>query len=251
MAITPLYFREMLKRAQGGMMICAGYPDLLISSAMMSEFLPAVTFPVREDARKIIQWHGAQKWLDTVYDSKAVFTHLGFHMDVLDVGEVRGGEIVADLNYPLSLQGTYDWVLDFGTCEHVFHVGRAMMSMASLVKAQGLIFQLSPLSAPNHGFWNVSPTLVVDFYDNNGFTIEYLKAVSGPVEKQLVWDVPMFKSFIPPPGQSWLFTIARRNTVTPMVAPMQRKYVLSPTLSDGPSRIDEEQERLTLKHGLK
>src|SRR5258706_13048025 len=102
-------------------MCSAGYPDMLVTGAMMSSALGAGTvkrLAVRADSDSIISWHGVGKLMDRIYDSRSVLEALGYQLSVIDIHPVRGDEIIIDLNQPLpdGFSHTYDLVLDTGTC---------------------------------------------------------------------------------------------------------------------------------------
>lgn len=169
---------EMIEAAKvKGRALSAGYPDLLI------HFPEA---PVRPDSDEIARHHNAKH---PIADSHAVFRELGLELDVIDRAVIRGCEKVVDLNenedtaswdgdvvrYPLSfIRGPYDLVIDPGTSEHCFNIAQALVNLANAVKVGGVISQALPTTMVNHGYWNVNPVALVDFYEFNGFEIEDL-----------------------------------------------------------------------------
>src|SRR5690606_11698747 len=87
--------------------------------------------------------------------------------------DYEGAEIIADLNHPLSetIAGRFDLLVDGGTLEHVFAVRQALMNVAELLKPGGRAIHITPTNNYcNHGFYQCSPTLFVDYYRANGFT---------------------------------------------------------------------------------
>jgi len=54
---------------------------------------------------------------------------------------------------------------------------QALINAAEAVAAHGHIFHINPMNVMNHGFYNICPTLMHDFYDQNLWTIHLLKAV--------------------------------------------------------------------------
>lgn len=223
-------------RDQGGGSACsAGYPDLLVNAEHLAMLLgaeKAARVPVREDSQQILAWHGMQNLLDRVYDASSVFRELGYSMDVIDIVEARGGEIIVDLNLPLpdDFAHRYDLVVDTGTCEHCFHIGQAALNLASIVREKGLIIQALPLNAYNHGFYNVNPTWIFDFYPANGFEILYFKAISDIVLNPKVFDPPAHDRFRDVPANSILIVVARRSRVMQLTVPVQAKYAVNPGL---------------------
>lgn len=82
--------------------------------------------------------------------------------------------IPQNMNLPLNSYydtKNYDLVVDNGTMEHVFNVQQFLFNSSKLVKKNGFIIHINPLSGfINHGFYQVSPTLYKDFYASNGFS---------------------------------------------------------------------------------
>jgi len=225
------------REQQGGAACSAGYPDLLVTAQDLERLMgpdKVSRVPTRPDSAQIIAWHSAGGWLDRVFDAASVFGELGYTLDVLDVQAARGGEIIVDLNRPLAADfgRSYDLVLDTGTCEHCFHIGQAAMNLASLVKERGMIIQALPLNSYNHGFYNVNPTWIHDFYPANGFEILYFKGVSTVVTRPKLFEPPPFARFEQAPDNAIMVVVARRNRVAPLQAPTQRKYQANPKLGN-------------------
>jgi hypothetical protein len=223
-------------RKQGGGTACsAGYPDLLVSADHLAALLgaeQAAHIAIREDSDRILAWHGVRGALDRVFDAAGVFQALGYKLDVVDIVQARGDEIVIDLNRPLppDFKRSYDIVLDTGTCEHCFHIGQAAINLASIVGPNGIIIQALPLNVYNHGFYNANPTWFFDFYPANGFEIEYFKAVSDIVSNPKFFDVPIHDRFKDVPANSVMIVIAQRKRMMELKVPVQFKYAANPTL---------------------
>lgn len=91
----------------------------------------------------------------------------------LDHSDFEGAEITWDLNLPVpaELRNRFGLILDGGTLEHVFDVRQAFSNVASMLKAGGDVYHMSPINNYcNHGFYQFSPTFFYDFYLRNGFT---------------------------------------------------------------------------------
>lgn len=224
MAITPIHLRLIMKVQGSGKAAAAGYPDLLISESLAEQALKerVKDVPLREDSQKIMDWHGVD--LEGIYESQAFFKAMDYDLDVFDIKEIRGGEIVVDLNYQLhySFAEKYDLVVDSGTCEHVFHIGQAAMNLAGLLKEGGHIVQGLPLNAYNHGFYSVSPTWVRDFYGDNGFeVIECFGLQNGTYKTFPLHSTKRFQGI---PENSFMLVLAKRTKVKPLEIPTQWKY---------------------------
>lgn len=110
-----------------------------------------------------------------VIDDQTLFSALGFEtVDSLDFVADEKPSIVHDLNeeVPTSFHGRWDIVYDGGTLEHVFDVATALRNIHSMVKPGGLAIHESPTNNyVDHGFWQINPTLLFDFYSANGYEI--------------------------------------------------------------------------------
>jgi hypothetical protein len=209
--------------------VSAGYPDILadaenIRNIFGEKILSQLSY--REDSAEIIRWHGVQNWLDRIYDAATLFEKIGISLDVVDIVKVRGDEIILDLNEPLdaSYQGRYNLVIDTGTCEHCFNIAQAAKNLAELLQTGGYIIQAVPLNCYNHGFYNISPTWIHDFYLHNGFKILFLKAINNAVFSPHLYDVPLVQPFRTAEEKSILLVAAKRVEDKAITWPVQSKY---------------------------
>ena len=72
---------------------------------------------------------------------------------------------------PTELFGAAATVLDIGTLEHIFDVATAFGNIVRLLKKDGLVVLLSPISWFEHGFVNFNPLLFKEFFSYNNFEI--------------------------------------------------------------------------------
>lgn len=111
----------------------------------------------------------------SVIDDQTLFSALGFEtVDSLDFVSDENPSFVHDLNenVPDSYHGRWDVVYDGGTLEHVFDVVTALRNIHSMVKPGGLAIHESPTNNyVDHGFWQINPTLLLDFYSANGYEV--------------------------------------------------------------------------------
>jgi SAM-dependent methyltransferase len=89
----------------------------------------------------------------------------------LDFSDYEGATFVADLNQPISIEDTFDTVIDSGSLEHVFDVANAFRNTINLCKMGGRVFHFLPVNNLNgHGFWQFSSDLIYSIYsEENGF----------------------------------------------------------------------------------
>ncbi|BBL71588.1 hypothetical protein [Methylogaea oryzae] len=107
---------------------------------------------------------------------QAVFYALGFsEAESLDVSDAEGANYRYDLNQDCIssvIPKQYDLVIEAGTMEHVFHVPNVLKNAFHATKVGGYILHSSPANNfCDHGFYQFSPTLFVDYYAANGFVV--------------------------------------------------------------------------------
>lgn len=214
-----------------------GYPDILASPAALAKIFGVDVMrkvAVRADSAKIVRWHNAGAMTDSVAEAGALFEALGFELDVLDLVQARGGEILQDLNVPMaaSLHERYAAVIDAGTLEHCFNIAQAATNIAQAVALGGFVMHGNPLNMYNHGFYNLNPTWYHDFYEANGFCVESAQIVVDAVtDAPRVAPAPAFGRFRAIPDNASLLVIARRKSISTIAWPVQTKYRNNPTLS--------------------
>lgn len=218
MALTHFALQLLAPHLRDASVLCFGYPDVLATpdeaSAICGAYVSAVTpFTVKH---KLLAG-------SPLVDTRAVFAALNTRAVYVDSFPSRGVERCVDLNVPLPDDIAHEWdlVIDAGTIEHCANVGQALLSAAQSVRVGGRVFHSPPVSMLNHGFYNICPTLLCDFYEQNGFVVEHISAfyprtlVGFPISRQ---------SRAPMPPEAALYFLARRETLKPLVWPNQSKY---------------------------
>lgn len=224
-ALDKLASRETEKKR----MLCFSYPDLLVSQERVAEhFGPEVAreVPLRVDSAEVWAWHGQKGCNLPILDSRIFFEKQGFSVDIADVAEIRGGELIVDLNYPLpdEMRGVYDVVVDTGTCEHCFNVAQAFLNACDALSEGGYLVHAAPVTKVNHGFWNFSPTVYPDFLCDNGFEIEIMLGIKGHFSRGVEsFEIDPF-SRAAWPSECAVYVVARRLEIKPFRWPVQRKY---------------------------
>lgn len=169
-------------------------------------------------------------------ETYSFFNALGHQLDCIDHKEVRGGEIVHDLNerLPEALREKYDLLIDTGTIEHCFNVAEAMRSTAELVRQGGYVIQGIGLNYYNHGFYNFSPTFVRDFFGQNGFDLMWAE---GLIQRNQGREVTKFEfdwvrrfTLRESESNAAIYYIVRRRILQPIGWPIQSKYLSNPDL---------------------
>ena len=156
--------------------------------------------------------------------ARALFGLIGATLTCVDVHASRGVEKVLDLNYPQDM-GKFDLVLDCGTVEHCFNIGQAIINAANAVAEGGVIFHTPPMSMINHGFYNLNPTLLHDFYTQNGWHVEFMAGV----QENSFFSLPAAQRIAVPPECS-IYFVARRMNSNQLIYPTQAKYLANPNL---------------------
>ena len=218
-------------------LLTAGYPDLLLPRDYISQaFGPAFAdkLQVRPDSDAIIRWHNVGTVVDKIYETRQFFALLGVEVTFLDIVQVRGDEVLQDLNGPLKpeLAQQFDIVYDGGTMEHCFNVAQGIANLLGMAKVGGYIVHSNPFNLPNHGFFNFNPTFYADFYEDNGHTlVEQIRAIANGIFDRGFVVVPKtarFKSSLP---EATLMVVAQKQNDYPPIWPTQTKYKKNPSLA--------------------
>ena len=210
--------KVMLTRS--GMRVASmGYPDIIAPLPAIGILVDLGRLEYREDSKKICHRHGLKE--RDIPDAHSFFRLFGYELDVYDVVQERGCEIILDLNEPCPYTFQYDIVLDVGTLEHCFNIAQALSNMAMMVKEGGTIIHENPFNCGNHGFYNLNPTLFNDFYDANGFKVLECKLVTRDGRAA---TVPATERFSFTAEEVNVFAMAKRLKVQPLRYPVQTKY---------------------------
>jgi hypothetical protein len=223
MGLNVLMLDAIAKLKGSGRALAAGYPDVLVPTKFVKQ-ITGFDVPARPDGAEIIKWH--RLTIEDVPCSVALFKALGYELDVIDIYASRGVERVVDLNHPHDL-GKYDLVIDPGTIEHCFNIGQAAFNLAGAVKKGGYIIHSLPMTTLNHGFYNINPTWVHDFYGQNGFVVTiatgYTRAIKG--QGAVIFEPPKHQRFSDCPNDVTMLVVAKRMTEQALAYPTQQKYL--------------------------
>lgn len=161
-------------------------------------------------------WHSGRRrdpkfWSRPAHDLYEDIGGVGFYASLDGNG---GGTHMVDLNKPLGVQngarrllGQFDLVTDFGTTEHVFDFCQAWRTIHELGKPGSLIAFEKPYQGyPEHGFYNVHQTLILDLAHANGYEIGHLTKVEAPR------------------GEHWRGFFVKPKEWRPFALPFQGKY---------------------------
>lgn len=217
MALSKEALKVISPHIRNAKILSLGYPDLLIEPADVQKFFGVTPTKFTNNGA----WH---KVKSQIPETVEFFSLLGSTIDCVDIHASRGVERVVDLNQEQDF-GQYDLVIDAGTIEHCCNIGQALMNAVEAVKVGGRIFHVPPMTMVNHGFYNICPTLLHDFYTQNGWVTEHHSAMS----KNGSVNISPTKRMQAPPDV-WMFFLAKRVSDKAFRWPMQSKYIRNPDL---------------------
>ncbi len=166
----------------------------------------------------------------------AFFRLLGAsQVSALDVSAYEEADVVHDLNRPVpdGLVERFDVVVDSGTLEHVFNVPQALANISRMLRPGGVVFHFNPASNYiDHGYYQLSPSLLLDYYTANGFTrCQAWLAEHSRVFRDRAWSLYAYEPgrSVAPFGvirstNSWMIFARAEKTAgsTHAAVPMQR-----------------------------
>lgn len=218
-------------------MATIAYPDILVLPSVIEELCGetiAKSVRIREDSEKILGWHGLVGKLDGVVETRHFFSMLGVDVTVFDIHQVRGDELIQDMNEPLDqkFRNGFDIVYDGGTLEHCFNIGQAVKNCVQLARVGGYIYHVHPFNIANHGFYNFCPTFYHDFYGDNGHVLvsKILARTSSLFDPKMI-ELPPVSRFLANWGESTIMAAAQKRHDNAVIWPMQSKYKQNPHLA--------------------
>jgi SAM-dependent methyltransferase len=124
-----------------------------------------------KDLQAAIQSEGLE-----LVQSSDPFLAMGYSsIESIDVSDYEGCTHVFDLNassVPAVLAQRYDVIFNGGTIEHVFDIRAALRNIFDMLKPGGVVIHFTPVNGwVDHGFYQISPTLLSDYYYENSFEI--------------------------------------------------------------------------------
>ena len=144
------------------------------------------TDEARAIATEILQRYDSGADFSVIRNSGAYadrfFKYLGCRsIQSMDFSSYEGAGIEHDLNtaVPSRLHGSFDFIFDGGTIEHVFDVPMAYRNVRDMLRDEGLFIGVSPANNfLGHGLYQFSPELLWRvFSESNGFSVELLQLI--------------------------------------------------------------------------
>lgn len=158
----------------------------------------------------------------------------------LDISDYEGADFLFDLNNdmpPPHLASRFGAVLNGGTIEHVFNLPHALTASTRMLQPGGVIIHIVPVHGwIDHGFYQISPTLLFDYYAAARFEILESAGVifaAGRDQQRHIIPAPpgaLVGSAPELAGGSVLHMFAARKTAGSLdeVAPTQSVYARDP-----------------------
>lgn len=108
--------------------------------------------------------------------AREFFEHCGIAETLsLDFSDYEGADIILDLNnpdIPDQLRSRFGCILNGGTIEHVFHIPNALATISRMLRPNGIVIHQIPVhNWVDHGFYQLCPTLLFDYYSAARFEI--------------------------------------------------------------------------------
>jgi SAM-dependent methyltransferase len=172
--VAELMLREALHRPFCGRALVFGRSTVPIEPDTMDALFRQVSFqrpqtPVEFDNVT----HGAKQYPQKRFVTDTTFLRwLGLErIDVLDVSDYEGADIVHDICRPLppELQGQYDFVFNSSVLDNVFDPAAALRHMTSALRPGGRIFHLEMASNDAFPYLVFTPGWFQDYYAVNRF----------------------------------------------------------------------------------
>ncbi len=163
--------KESYKDFEGKNLLMLGKQDVKITKGKLESILRNVNFCYKRDVIDL------EDCAENYIDSYDLFKCLGFsEVLALDMSDYEGADIIFDLAstcLPEGLQERFDYIYDGGTLEHIFNFPQAINNVSKMLKIGGVIIHVLPCNNwIDHGFYSFSPTVFIDYYNENKFTID-------------------------------------------------------------------------------
>ena len=135
----------------------------------------------------------------------------------------------ADLNKQIDTDQQYDVVINHGTAEHVFNIAQVFRTMHDACEVGGWLIHDAPWNGwPDHGFYNLQPTLFFDLARANCYEIakmavhDFNTRKIHAIERREDVTALIHSGELPPNAN--LFVALRKRFNTPFQIPTQGYY---------------------------
>jgi SAM-dependent methyltransferase len=231
-----LLFKQKYPDFCSGSLLALGRQDVYFTFKQLMELAATynTTLEPIEPNTVSNRWTGQES-----IDDISLFKALGFtKIDALDFVDREGANFVHDLNIPVpaSLKAKWDVIYDGGTLEHVFDIKCAFANIHNMLKVNGIIVHELPVNGfVDHGFWQLSPTALLDCYSANDYQIleQWVWTIQDPgrfhaeTPRRFIYDPELFAHLSIgrfPAGMAGVTFLARKKSDTEFQSPVQGFY---------------------------
>ena len=169
-----LLMREGKNEKYAGNVLTAGRQDIYATADNIRKWAEEMEFHLASNLKIHISDKEGFREKSYITD-ETLFLALGFDkIDSMDYSDYEECTVVHDLNIdvPHEFHNRYDLIFDGGTSEHIFHLPKVLENYNRMLKVGGRIIHALPSSNHvDHGFYMFSPTLFVDYYSSNKWSI--------------------------------------------------------------------------------
>lgn len=196
---STLLIRESLKGGFQGAILQLGRQDIYFTHESYAEQASKEGITLRTLPEITKRRNPYYPEIDTI-DDHAYFRALGFdRVESVDASQFEGATFMHDMNLPVpsELFEQYDVIYDGGTLEHIFNIPMVLKNIHSMLKPGGKIIHFSPVhNFVDHGFYDFSPCLFVDYYLANDYDICTATLVGdrSPIDHA---DEPVLLEYVP------------------------------------------------------
>ena len=140
-------------------LLILGYQQIYFNKSQLSELLSSYNKKIN---------HVQKSEVELI----ELFKDLNFkNIDVLDISSYEGANIIEDMNKKIQnkkLENYYDFILDWGTIEHVFNIPNYLSNINFMLNKNGYYYGVTPINGwLDHGFYQFSPTFFYDVFKKN------------------------------------------------------------------------------------
>jgi SAM-dependent methyltransferase len=153
----------------------------------------------------------------------------------LDISAHEGADFLVDLNDnnpPPHLLSRFGAILNGGTIEHVFNIPHALTAITRMLRPGGVIIHVVPVhNWIDHGFYQIGPTLLFDYYAAARFDILESAALAFSPGNSACEVAPLPPGAVPAAGERTVLAMfAARKTAGSLdaVTPTQSIYAREP-----------------------
>jgi hypothetical protein len=150
-----------------------GYPDIIADNILLENEQILMRSLFSSCTPSAARWHSLNSSTHSSCKIQEICESRRWNFQYFDIQPGTGPSDQSfnclDLNQdlPHDLYLSCDILVDSGTAEHCFNIGKVFENYFYLLKPGGIMIQYIPFFSPNHGFWSANPTVVFDIASCN------------------------------------------------------------------------------------